>query len=97
MKLILHDWDDLQAIQILKNCRKVMGEDSKLLVVENVIPPGNEPSTGKFTDVEMLLMTSGGKERTKDEFAQLFTAAGFQLTKIVPTSCPLSVIEGRSY
>ena len=94
MKLVLHDWDDEQAIQILKNCHAVMGENSQLLVVENVIPPGNEPSNGKFTDVEMLLMTSGGRERTKDEFAQLFAAAGFQLTKITPTSCPLSVIEG---
>lgn len=96
MKLVLHDWDDLQAIQILKNCHKVMGENSKLLVVENIVPPGNEPSTGKFTDVEMLLMTSGGRERTKDEFAKLFAAAGFQLTRVTTTSCPLSVIEGRS-
>jgi hypothetical protein len=93
MKLVLHDWDDLQAIQILKNCHAAMGENSKLLIVENVVSSGNQPSHGKLTDIEMLLLTSGGRERTKDEFAQLFAAAGFQLTKITPTSCPLSVIE----
>jgi hypothetical protein len=93
MKLVLHDWDDLKAIQILKNCHAAMGENSRLLIVENVVSSGNQPSHGKLTDIEMLLMTSGGRERTKDEFAQLFAAAGFQLTKITPTSCPLSVIE----
>ncbi|MDJ0590418.1 MAG: methyltransferase [Pleurocapsa sp. MO_226.B13] len=94
MKLVLHDWDDRQAIQILKNCHAVMGENSKILVIENLIPSGNQPSIGKLTDIEMLLMTSGGRERTQDEFAQLFATAGFQLTKITPTSCPLSAIEG---
>lgn len=94
MKLVLHDWDDLQTIQILKSCHAVMEANSKLLVVENVIPTGNETSHGKLTDIEMLLLTSGGRERTKEEFSKLFAAAGFQLTKITPTSCPLSVIEG---
>lgn len=94
MKYIIHDWDDERAITILKNCHRVMPEDGKLLVVENVIPLGNEPSVGKFSDLEMLLMTSGGRERTETEFRDSFASAGFKLINITPTQCPLSVVEG---
>lgn len=93
LKHIIHDWDDERAIAILKNCHRAMLDNAKLLVVEQVIPPGNEPFFGKFLDLNMLVMCSGGCERTEDEYRVLFEAAGFQLTQIVPTS-NVSVIEG---
>lgn len=94
MKHIIHDWDDQKAIAILKNCHQVMPENGKLLVVEDVIPPANQPSIGKLLDLEMLLMTTGGRERTEAEFKELFAAAGFKLTRIVPAGMAANVIEG---
>jgi hypothetical protein len=93
MKHIIHDWDDARALAILKNCHRAMPETGKLLLVEMVIPPGNEPHFGKIQDLEMLL-SPGGLERTEAEFRELFAAAGFELTRIIPTASPMSVIEG---
>jgi O-methyltransferase domain/Dimerisation domain len=94
MKHIIHDWDDEKAIAILKNCHQVMPENGKLLVIEDVLPPANQPSMGKLLDLEMLLMTNGGRERTETEFRELFAAAGFKLTRIVPAGMAANVIEG---
>jgi O-methyltransferase domain/Dimerisation domain len=94
MKHIIHDWDDERAIAILKNCHQVMPKNGKLLVVEDVLPPANQPSMGKLLDLEMLLMTSGGRERTETEFKELFAAAGFNLTRIVSAGIAAKVIEG---
>lgn len=93
MKHIIHDWDDARAISILKNCHRAMPEEGKLLLVEMVVPPGNEPHFGKIQDLEMML-SPGGLERTEGEFRELFAAAGFELTRIIPTASPMSVIEG---
>jgi hypothetical protein len=95
MKHIIHDWDDDRALRILENIRTAMGaKRGRVILLESVIPPGNAPDLGKIIDLEMLLMP-GGKERTADEFEKLFAQAGFQLTKIVPTRSPLSVVEAR--
>jgi hypothetical protein len=64
------------------------------LVIEQVIPPGNEPFIGKLLDLHMLVLFPGGRERTENEYRALFEASGFQLTKIVPTKANVSVIEG---
>jgi ubiquinone/menaquinone biosynthesis C-methylase UbiE len=93
MRHIIHDWNDEQCHTILSNCRKVMKKGSKLLVLEMVIPPGNEPHWGKLLDLNMLVIP-GGKERTQEEYRQLFAKAGFQLTRIVPTRMELAVVEG---
>jgi len=93
LKNIIHDWDDTRAVAILKNCHRAMVENGKLLLVETVIPPRNEPSFGKFLDLEMLVI-AGGCERTEAEYRTLFEAAGFQLTKVITTQSFLSVIEG---
>lgn len=93
LKTVIHDWDEPNAIKILQNCRRAMREDSKLLLVEAVIPPGNTPYFGKLLDLEMLT-TSGGRERTEAEYRTLFEAAGFKLTKVYPTASPWKVIEG---
>lgn len=93
MRHIIHDWDDEQSITILRNCRAAMPADGKLLLVESVIPPGNEPFAGKFLDLAMLIVP-GGKERTAEEYRALYDTAGFELTRIVETSHEVSVIEG---
>jgi hypothetical protein len=94
LKHIMHDWDDERAIAILKQCHKVMPDNGKVLVAEQVIPPGNEPFMGKLLDLHMLVMTDGGRERTEAEYRALFEKAGFKLTRIVPTQREVSIIEG---
>jgi ubiquinone/menaquinone biosynthesis C-methylase UbiE len=93
MKHIIHDWDDARAHTILRNCHRAMPADGKLLLVEMVVPAGNEPHFAKIQDLEMML-SPGGLERTEGEFRALFTAAGFELTRIIPIASPMSVIEG---
>ncbi|HVV54110.1 MAG TPA: methyltransferase [Mucilaginibacter sp.] len=93
MKMVLHDWTDEQSVSILKNCAKAMNADSKLLVIESVIPEGNAPHPGKLLDINMMAMT-GGKERTEKEFRILLSQAGLELTRIVYTHSPLfSIME----
>lgn len=94
MRHIIHDWDDAKATTILKNIHRVLPSDGRLLVVEGVIPPGNGPSFSKLLDLTMLVLP-GGKERTEREYRDLFSAAGFDLARIVPTASEVSVIEGR--
>jgi len=96
MKHIIHDWDDARAITILRCCHRAMVPGGKVLVVDQVVPPPNEVHFGKLMDLEMLALTGGGRERTADEFRKLFAAAGLELTRIVPTEGPLSVVEGRA-
>lgn len=92
MKFIIHDWEDEKSIKIMKNIRRAMADGGKLLLIEYLVPPGNEPSPSKFMDLNMLVMT-GGCERTEKQFADLFAAAGFKLNRIVPTASAFSVIE----
>jgi hypothetical protein len=96
MKHIIHDWDDAKATVILKHIHTALQgkRDGRVILVEGVIQPGSQPDLMKIIDLEMLLLP-GGKERTAEQFTQLFAGAGFQLTRIVPTQSPLSVIEGK--
>ena len=91
---IIHDWDEPRCLQILRNCRDAMGGQGRLLLVEMVIPPGNDFHSGKYFDLIMLAF-AGGEERTEKEYATLFAKAGFNLTRVVPTQSPVSVIEAR--
>ncbi|QEL17119.1 acetylserotonin O-methyltransferase [Limnoglobus roseus] len=93
LKHIIHDWPDDKAATILRNCRATANAGAKLVLVEIVIPPGNDPSPGKWLDLEMLAIASG-KERTEKEYAALLTAAGWRLARVVSTGAPVSVIEG---
>lgn len=95
MRHIIHDWDDDKSVTILRNCRQAMGNCGRLLVVEGVVPPGNEPSISKFFDLAMMVLP-GGLERTEEEYRQLFEVAGFRLTRIVPTKTWVSVLEGET-
>ena len=93
LKYIIHNWDDEKAIAILKQCHKVIPDNGKLLVAEKVIPPGNQPFTGKFFDLHMLTVTSG-RARTEAEYRALLGKAGFKLTRIFPTQEEVSIMEG---
>jgi len=94
MRHIIHDWDDDQSLTILRNCRKAMTPKARFLLVESVIPPGNDPSFAKLLDLNMLVVP-GGLERTETEYRELFQAAGFRLARIVPTRMEISIIEGE--
>ena len=94
MKYIIHDWDDEKCLRILKNCRHSMAADGRVLVVDHVIPPGNEFNWGKLLDINMMV-GPGGQERTREEFAALFKRAGLRLTRVVQTDCPLSILEAQ--
>jgi hypothetical protein len=90
---IIHDWDEASCLKILGACRRVMKPGSRLLIVEMVIPPGNDFHPGKLSDMIMLAFTPGGCERTAAEYGALFEKAGFKLTRVVPTASPVSVVE----
>jgi hypothetical protein len=93
MKYILHDWDDDRCVRILANCMRASDGKARVLVVDTVVPPRNEPHRSKSLDVHMMLVT-GGKERTREEFAQIFERAGLRLERIVPTQTVHSIVEG---
>ena len=94
MRHIIHDWDDDKATTILRNCYKALNADGRVLLVESVIAPGNDPSFAKLLDLTMMVLP-GGKERTADEYRVLLEAAGFTLSQIIPTNTDVSIIEGR--
>ena len=97
LKHVIHDWDDARATTILANCRRAMSPTGRLLIVEGVYPARIDQSLesrgAAANDVNMLVNT-GGRQRSESEFHSLFEAAGFRLTRIVPTPARVSVIEG---
>ena len=92
LQTVIHDWDDEPSVRILQTCRRSMSKDAKLLLVEQVVPTGNEYHSSKFDDLNMLVFYRG-RERTAGEFHGLLTTAGFTLSRIVPTSAQWSVLE----
>jgi hypothetical protein len=93
MKHIIHDWDDDHAKTILSHCRRAMAPDGKVLIVEIVVSDRPEAAFSKMLDLEMLVMTTGGRERTEPEFGELLQAAGLRMTRIVPTQSSVAVVE----
>jgi hypothetical protein len=92
LKDIIHDWDDTQALRILRNVRRAMTADARLLLIERVLPPDGEPAVGKMVDVTMMVLT-GGMERTAAEYRSLLEAAGFTLRGVHFTHATNSVLE----
>ena len=95
LKSILHDWPDDDALAIAATCRRAMRPDSVLLVLERVLtgrpyPPADLPAA--FSDLNMLV-GPGGQERTRDEYEALLRAAGLRMTRVVPTTTEMSIIE----
>jgi len=89
---VIHDWDDDQAAAILRNCRQAMAKTGRVLLVDMVVPDNGAKCFSKVLDLNMLVM-NGGRERTRAEFRALLDAAGYKLTRIIPTMAPQSVIE----
>jgi hypothetical protein len=92
LKKVIHDWDDPRARAILANCRAAMPGTGRLMLLEQVVPPGNGPSYAKLLDLLMLVYT-GGRERTEAEFRDLLASAGLELRRIVPTASNVSIVE----
>ena len=93
MKHIIHDWSDEHCRTILKRMRDKLPTNGRVLVCEMVVTDEPGPTPAKMLDIEMLVMTVGGKERTKDEFAELFASSGLRLSRIVATERPICLIE----
>jgi hypothetical protein len=94
MKNIIHDWSDDDAVTILRNIRTAMAPNGKLLLLEMVLPERANSSIGLLLDLEMLV-TAGGRERTRGEYANLLSRTGFRLTRVTATVTPLSIIEAE--
>ena len=94
MKNIIHDWDDERAVRILKNCAANLKSGGKVILIETVVTPGNEPHMSKWLDIEMFMLP-GGRERSEAEFAALFSQSGLKLTRVIPTKSPMCVIESQ--
>ena len=89
---IIHDWNEDQCLTILDNCRKAMKPSSRLMIIESVLPAGDTPHPSKVLDMVMLVLT-GGQERTEAEYSALLGKAGFRLTSVVATASAVSVVE----
>jgi SAM-dependent methyltransferase len=95
MRVVVHDWNDEDALKILRNCRRAIRPDGKLLLIESVLKPPNEPDPGSFNDLTMLVVAPGGKERTEAEFRSLLREAGFSLMRVIPATGLTSIIESQ--
>jgi O-methyltransferase domain len=94
LKAIVHDWEDDDALRILRGVRAAVADDGVVLVVERELGAPNENPDAKFSDLNMMV-GPGGRERSRDELAALFAQGGFALERIVPTAIGLNVFEGR--
>ena len=93
MKHIIHDWSDEHCRTILKLMRERLPANGRVVLCEMVVTDDPGPTPAKMLDIEMLLVTVGGKERTKHEFAELLDSCGLHLSRIVATERPICVIE----
>jgi len=93
MRWVIHDWADEESIAILNNIRKAAKPESRVVLIEEIIPETSEPTWAKWLDLHMLVM-AGGKERTAAEYRELLQKAGFEIEQIVPTPAGSSLIIG---
>ncbi len=95
LKSVLHDWADDLSETILRNCRRAMGNNGTLLVIERLIGPPNQPSAVLSIDLTVLV-EHGGQERRQDEFEALFDRVGLNLVRVVETDSSFSIMETRA-
>jgi O-methyltransferase domain/Dimerisation domain len=93
-KSVIHDWNDYDAVRILKNCRRAIRKDGTMLLIELILKPANQPDFARFADMQMLVVT-GGQERTEAEYRALLGEAGLSLTRVIPTAGFMSIIESQ--
>jgi hypothetical protein len=89
---VIHDWSQEQCLTVLGHCRRAMSSESRLLIIEMVLPEGDAPHPGKLLDIIMLTIP-GGEERTPAQYGALLERAGFRMTRIVPTASLVSIVE----
>jgi hypothetical protein len=94
LKHVVHDWEESQALQILRNVHAAMSADAKLLVIEAVIPADNREHFAKLLDLEVLV-TGTGRERTARQYAELLGRAGFRNARVIPTVGPVAIVEAE--
>ena len=92
---MIHDWPDDDAVHILRNVRTAARTGKRVLLVEFVIPNHDREFLGKWLDLEMLIGPAA-RERTAGEYDQLLHGAGFQMTRVVETASPFSIVEGTA-
>jgi len=95
LKVILHDWDDQQSVNILHNCARAMRPNGRVVLVERVVPEHGDPGEAALSDLNMLVLLPG-RERTASEFIRLFRAAGLKLDRISELASSLALIEASS-
>ena len=95
LKRILHDWTDDVCVTILENIRRAMNPGAKILVVDCVIPPGNDPHGGKVLDV-LMMSALPGFERSEREFAAIFKRAGLKLSRVIHAPALLAITEAAA-
>jgi hypothetical protein len=88
----LHDWSDQKAVDILTAIRRACRTGAVVLVIENDVPDGPPDPRVHNLDLIMLIVT-GGRERTAAELRRFFERAGFQLTAVTETASPMRVVE----
>lgn len=94
LKSVIHDWDDEKSTELLRNCRRALDRDERLLLVERLLPrrAADDPHA-VMIDLHMMAVT-GGRERTEAEFRALLATAGFRTGRVVATACGFSIVEG---
>jgi hypothetical protein len=92
---VIHDWPDDESVAILRAVRAAAKPGATLLVIEDVLFDDRLDRRALTLDVIMLTVT-GGRERTPEQLAELFRAAGFRLSAVVPTRGPLHLVEGTA-
>ena len=92
---VIHDWSDEESVQILKAVRRAAPQHAKLLLLETMIGAENEPHRGKVLDVLMLTLLTG-RQRTKEQYAELLAASGFRLEKEIQASPDVSILEAMA-
>jgi ubiquinone/menaquinone biosynthesis C-methylase UbiE len=90
---LLHDYDDDDCLKMLRNVRRVMKPDSRVLVLEKTVPTDDTPGPGRWLDLHVMLLT-GGRERTVPEYQMLFEKARLKLACVLPTAHPaVEIVE----
>jgi len=95
LKSILHDWEDEECIAILRVIEEAMPEHGVVLVLERDLGGPNENAPAKLSDLNMLV-NPGGRERSEEEYAALFTAAGLHYVRATPSAAGVTVFESAA-
>jgi SAM-dependent methyltransferase len=94
IKHVLDAWQDEDVVKLFSNCRTSMADGGRVVVLESVIEPGNNPSLIKWLDLMMMTVADGGKFRSEPDFPPLFADAGLRLNQVVRISDSVTLLEG---